>query len=342
MRRLLLAGLSFLAAVALSLQAEEAITTIKEGSPSEYVVKKGDTLWAIADRFLNQPWKWPSIWYNNPQIENPHLIYPNDTIIVSYINGRPQISIGTRAYEKKSPAVREVKRDGAIAAFPAKIVEDFLMTNQVRLDSEMQAAPYVLGGVAERLYVGAEDEFYVHGKLSETFKNYGVFRQGDSYIDPDSGEILGHHVVQIGAAKVVGYEEELAMLKAIRAKTVIRRGDRLLEEVSKVSVENMYPKQPNQKVYGSIIAVENGRNTAGAMDIVALNRGYEEGIESGNLLGLFAQRERLKTIGNKSIIDSPERRVGSMLVISVYAKMSYGIILQASQQVTSGTIIKNL
>ena len=93
-------------------------------------------------------------------------------------------------------------------------------------------------------------------------------------------------------------------------------------------------------VYGNIIAVESGRNAAGAMDIVALNRGYEEGLEPGNLLGLFTKGERLKTLKTQSVMNAPERRIGSILVFSVYEKMSHGIILQASQQVISGTIVK--
>lgn len=340
MKKVLLIGLGFLAAVALSLQAEQATTTIKEGSPSEYVVQKGDTLWAIADHFLNQPWQWPKIWYNNPQIENPHLIYPNDTIIVSYVNGLPQLSIGKRAYEKRSPSVREIDRNDVIAPFPAKIVEDFLSRNQISSDSEINGAPYVLGGIAGRRYAGAEDEFYVHGLPPETLKRYGVFRQGDSYIDPDSGEILGQHIMKIGVAIVVGVEENLSTLRVIRAKTAIRRGDRLLKDIKRMSVKEMHPEPMSKVVYGNIIAVENGRNTAGAMDIVALNRGYEEGLEPGNLLGLFTKGERLKTLKTQSVMNAPERRIGSILVFSVYEKMSHGIILQASQQVISGTIVK--
>ena len=340
MKKILLIGLGFLAAGALSLQAEQS-TTIKEGSPSEYVVQKGDTLWAIADHFLNQPWQWPKIWYNNPQIENPHLIYPNDTVILSYVNGTPQLSIGERAYEKISPVIREIDRNEVIIPVPAKIVEDFLLSNQIRSDSESLAPPYVLGGIAGRLYAGAEDEFYVHGLPSETLKSYGVFRQGDSYIDPNSGEILGQHIMKIGVARVVAVEKNLATLRVIRAKTAIQRGDILLEDIKRKSVREMYPKPTSQVVYGNIIAVENGRNSAGAMDVVALNRGYEEGLEPGNLLGLFTKGERLKMIETQSAIDAPDRRIGSMLIFSVYEKMSYGIILQASEQVTVATVVKN-
>ena len=341
MKKILFMGLGFLAAVTLSLQAEQAPTNIKEGSPTEYVVQKGDTLWAIAGLFLDQPWQWPTIWYDNPKIENPHLIYPNDTVILSYVNGTPQLSIGERAYEKISPVIREIDRNEVIIPVPAKIVEDFLLSNQIRSDSESLAPPYVLGGIAGRLYAGAEDEFYVHGLPSETLKSYGVFRQGDSYIDPDSGEILGRHIIKIGFARVVGVEGNLATLIAVRAKTPIRRGDRLLKEVNHRSANEIYPEPTSQLIDGNIIAIENGRNTAGAMDIVTLNRGYEEGLESGNLLDIFTKGERLKILKTDSVTDAPEQRIGSILVFSVYEKMSHGIILQASQQVSSGTIVKN-
>ena len=146
--------------------------------------------------------------------------------------------------------------------------------------------------------------------------------------------------MKIGVAIVVGVEENLSTLRVIRAKTAIQRGDRLLKDIKRMSVKEMHPEPMSKVVYGNIIAVENGRNTAGAMDIVALNRGYEEGLEPGNLLGLFTKGERLKTLKTQSVMNAPERRIGSILVFSVYEKMSHGIILQASQQVISGTIVK--
>ena len=342
MRRLLMAGLALLASVSLFLQAEQPIKTIKDDSPSEYVVKKGDTLWAIAGHFLSQPWQWPEIWHNNPQIENPHLIYPNDTIILLYANGVPQLSIGKRALEKRSPAIREIGREQPMAPFPTEIIDDFLMQNQIQSETEVEAAPYVMAGMDERLYIGSEDEFYAHGTLSEVTKNIGVFRRGDSYIDSDSGEMLGHGVMQIGAAKFIAAEKNVAILKATRATTAIRRGDLLLQQIRPVSVKGLSVKPATEAVYGKIMSgVESGRTTAGAMDIVAVNRGHVHGLEAGNLLDLFIPGVRLKRMGARGTIAAPERRIGSLLVFSVYEKMSHGIILQASQQVISGHIVKN-
>jgi hypothetical protein len=101
-------------------------------------------------------------------------------------------------------------------------------------------------------------------------------------------------------------------------------------------------KPVKEAIYGKIMSgVESGRTTAGAMDIVALNRGHLHGLEAGNLLDLYIPGVRLKTMGDRGTIEAPERRIGSLLVFSVYEKMSHGIILQASQQVISGHIVKN-
>ncbi len=54
----------------------QAQVELRDGHPERYTVVKGDTLWDISARFLDRPWKWPQIWHVNPQVENPHLIYP--------------------------------------------------------------------------------------------------------------------------------------------------------------------------------------------------------------------------------------------------------------------------
>lgn len=86
MRKSLLALL--LVAVGGLAQAE---VQLKDNHPERYTVVKGDTLWGISGRFLREPWKWPELWHANPQIANPHLIYPGDTLSMVYVDGQPRL-----------------------------------------------------------------------------------------------------------------------------------------------------------------------------------------------------------------------------------------------------------
>ena len=79
---------------------------LAEGHPNEYVVQVGDTLWDIAGTFLKDPWYWPEIWYVNPDIENPHLIYPGDVLGLVYIDGQPRITNVRASTYRMSPQAR--------------------------------------------------------------------------------------------------------------------------------------------------------------------------------------------------------------------------------------------
>lgn len=341
MRVFLLVVLSLLAGVSVTLKAGQMEGMVKDDSPSEYVVKKGDSLWEIAGYFLNHPWQWPEIWNDNPQIENPHLIYPNDTIVLAYVDGEPTLSIGKRAYIKKLPLIKQVSRDEPIGSFPAKVMDEFLMSNQIQSERQLQVAPHVIAAVGDRIYIASGDEFYVHGALTKSINSYGVFREGDSYIDPDSKEVLGYHVTKIGTARVVNNENKTAIFKATEAKMPIRRGDRLLVSERDTSLYNMSPKPFEGVLDGRIIALGSGRTTSGPMEFVALNRGKGDGLETGDLLDILIRGELLKMLDSSSVLEAPQRRIGSLLIFAVYEEMSHGIILEASREVTSGSIVKN-
>ncbi len=96
-------------------------------APKTYTVKKGDTLWDISSTFLRDAWLWPEIWQVNPQIENPHLIYPGDTLTLAYgAGGTPELRLERGAASRMSPRVRSEPLEGAITAIPYDIVAAFM------------------------------------------------------------------------------------------------------------------------------------------------------------------------------------------------------------------------
>lgn len=147
-------------------------SVLKAGHPDEYTVKKGDTLWDISNVFLSAPWKWPEIWHANPQIENPHLIYPGDLIHLVYIDGQPRLT-NERTLKllsgdaKLSPKVRALANDDAITAIPLDRIDSFLSHSRVVEVGELEKGPYILAGPQKRIVVGAGDAAYARGQFTE-------------------------------------------------------------------------------------------------------------------------------------------------------------------------------
>jgi len=124
-------------------QAQEV--ELNPAHPDTYVVQKGDTLWDISAVFLQSPWLWPEIWHANPQIENPHLIYPGDQLNLVYLNGKPAITVN-RAHRtvKLGPKVRELNKDQAVETIPLSDIEPFLRKLRILNKEDIDLAPYVV------------------------------------------------------------------------------------------------------------------------------------------------------------------------------------------------------
>lgn len=318
---------------------------LKTGHPDEYTVRKGDTLWDISSTFLNTPWMWPEIWHVNPQIENPHLIYPGDVIRLIYMDGNPRLTLERTVKlapgdGKLTPSVRVLPAESAIPAIPLDRIDSFLSRSRIVDLGEMELAPYILAGAEKRLVVGAGDRAYARGQFDE-MTNFGVFRQGDVFKDPITKEVLGVHALSIGTVSVQELEGEIATLSVVRTSEEIRLGDRLMPSEDRAVDSTFYPSAPEAPVEGLIVAVEGGVSQVGKMNVVILNRGEREGLAVGNVLAIYKQGELVRDRVTGERVQLPDERAGLLMVFRTFEKMSFGLVLEADRPLSTNDKIRN-
>ena len=152
--------------------------------PDTYTVVKGDTLWDISARFLKSPWVWPEIWQANPQIENPHLIYPGDVISLIYVDGKPTLQL-SRSHPtiKLTPKGRTISHDKAIPTIPLGDIEPFLKKLRILNEQQINEAPYVVS-IAEGHLKGSElNNIYVRNLNAKQGDVFAIARPTLTYRD---------------------------------------------------------------------------------------------------------------------------------------------------------------
>ncbi|WP_339080715.1 LysM peptidoglycan-binding domain-containing protein [Pseudomonas sp. TMP9] len=340
MRKSLLA-LLLLAASGLA----QADVQLKDGHPDRYTVAKGDTLWDISGKFLSQPWKWPEIWHANPQVENPHLIYPGDQLSLVYIDGQPRLMLNrgeSRGTIKLSPQVRSTPMAEAIPAIPLDAINSFLLSNRiVDTPEQFQGAPYVVAGDAERVVSGAGDRVYARGVFDEAAPAYGIFRQGKTYTDPETKEFLGINADDIGSGQIVAEEGDVGTLVLTRSTQEVRLGDRLFATEERAINSSFMPSEPTGEINGVILDVPRGVTQIGQFDVVTINRGVRDGLREGNVLAIYKTGETVRDRVTGESVKIPDERSGLLMVFRAYDKLSYGLVLGASRSLELMDKVRN-
>lgn len=306
---------------------------LKPDHPDRYVVVKGDTLWDISAKFLQYPWHWPEIWQVNPQVENPHLIYPGDELTLVYRDGRPVLELnrGQQTF-KLSPEMREIRLDEAINTIPLSIIRPFLTKPRVVGAEALDAAPYVVATSDERLLSGAGDIVYARGVTEPEKTDFNVFRGGKVYLDPNTGEELGVEAIYTGDA-VVKEPGEVSTLGLTYTNREVMVGDRLLVVEDEDFELNFFPRVPSQPMNGTIISVFDGVSQVGQYQIIVLNLGTRDGLESGHVLSVYKTGKTVRDAvseDRKATVTLPDEHAGEAMVFKLYEKVSYAIVMKAT------------
>jgi hypothetical protein len=304
--------------------------------PERYVVKKGDTLWDISAMFLRDPWYWPEIWYANPQVNNPHLIFPGDILTLVYMDGRPRIMLergvtdrpaGT---ERLDPRVRAEQLEDAIFTIPYDRIAAFLSRPAVLDRATVDRAPYILTSRRGHLVHGSQTEVYVRGGAFGDGEHYSVMHVGDPLRDPDSGRMLGYQAQYVGEGRIVRNGDPATMFLSATAREALN-GDKLLPVETDFPLR-FVPRPPVQKIEGRIIHVLDGVQMAGAFQIVTLNRGAKHGLETGHVLSVWQAGELVPDRFGGGRVQLPDEYAGYLMVFRTFDEISYGLIMQASNE----------
>lgn len=312
--------------------------------PDKYVVVKGDTLWDISGRFLQDAWQWPEIWQINSQIANPHLIYPGDTINLVYVDGKPRlvVSRGSKTV-KLTPQGRIIPLDQAITTIPIDAIRQFLKEPQVVSKNVLDKAPYVVANKGGRLIAASLDSIYVRGIKDGAVRKYTIVRTGNVYKDPVTKEVLGYEALFIGNAKLYRTGDP-STLKVLRTSREIRIGDRLLPSNEKSFDTNFIPRPPSGDINGQILAVLDGVTHIGNNQVIVINKGAREGLEPGNVLDVYQKGQTIPdrvTKDHDDTVTLPDEKAGVVMVFRVFDKISYALVVKASRDLRLLDYIRN-
>ena len=303
-----------------ALQAVE----LNEDVPEVYIVKKGDTLWGISEMYLQEPWLWPELWDVNPQVDNPHLIYPGDELYLVWVDGKPRLRLRRGRDVKLDPSMRVSPLDLAIPVIPLDEIGAFLKRHRILSADELNLSAYIVSGDQGHLLSAPGDIVYGRGYFPEGERAYGIFRPGDTYRDPVTEELLGYQAQEIGGAKLLSAAEaSVTELQINRINEEVRNSDRLLPLEERVLDATFQPRAPDADIQdGYMIAVDGGVTQIGTTDIVVLNKGIRDGLEIGHVLAVYQAGELVFDKVAEENVRLPDARAGLALVFEVFEKFS--------------------
>jgi len=347
---------------AMAQKTDDDKLTVRSDAPDRYTVQKGDTLWSIAGKYLDKPWRWHEIWdMNKDQIKSPQRLHVGDVLILKRNvsnEDKPQLTI-----EKISPTVRSSPLPHTeIPSIPPADLEPFLTRSFIGDASSLaNAAEIIEARDRSRILQGTNDFVYAIGVTQDKGLRWNLFRPGKPIRDIE-GKVLGIEYKFLGYAEVDkfgGDPNEASTLRILSSNEEISVGDRLIPVPSEV-ILNYAPHAPDRKVEAFVVSSFRGATEMGRGEVVVIDQGEKQGIEVGHVLAVYRQitpiadprpntaHEQIvrgfdQTTWYKkpNMIKVPDERIALAFVFRTFDNASYAIMLNTTSTVNVGDFVRN-
>jgi len=302
--------------------------SLRADHPDEYTVVRGDTLWDISARFLDQPWQWPAIWHANQQIQNPHLIYPGDRISLVYIDGSPRLMVDRGRPEiRLSPGIQREQRE-SIGAYPLEMIKPFIRNSRIVSAEQYATLPYVVKNFETQLNATVGDRTYVRGVSGSEGQRFAIVRLHNIYYKTDDEkrraidqgysrhsperleipagfwrpvntwgqktEIIGYELYEVSLATLIKTGDP-AILSIDSGRTEVREGDRVLPIDEHSFPAHFMPRAMASVPDGlKVLAIEGAHYGVGHFMTVAISGGSRQGVEEGHVFSAFRPGETVR------------------------------------------------
>jgi len=307
-----------------------------------YTIKKGDSLWGISQRFIQDPFYWPNVWANNPDITNPHLIYPGQKIRI--YNGRieflptyQEAAEPAKVMEEPAPVAEAVAEPLAPEEPQVQVMKaagggnGFLLTNETPLG-------LLVDSVDSRVLLTSDDVVFLDMLDPSQVKvgdSYSLFSAGKEVIHPQTGEKFGTMMFELGFLQVISVSGRTVEARIIDAYREIERGTQIFPYLP--ARKEIALKKGQGQLSGYLLDSQQEKLGLGQNDMVYLDLGTDSGLQTGNLLYISRPRKASElALDKKNAIPLPDQLLGAALVVDARAKSSTAFIFKSVSEIYVG------
>ncbi|RII26240.1 MAG: peptidoglycan-binding protein LysM [Geobacter sp.] len=323
MKRTVLALLLFLL-----LMSGYTVAWAQDEEPTIYVIQKGDTLWGLSNRFLQDPHYWPPLWAENPSIGNPHFIFPGQKLKV--FSDRIEVVDEHGATEEKAPASEPV---GVVQerVFTVTGGEGFL------LEGDSKPIGHLIATYQNRQILGEDDIVYAdigrsHGV--KTGNRFSIYKELEAVSHPVTHVILGHRVIPLGTVQISEVEEDTS--KAIITKSYLEVGAGAYLMPYRDRKKVIALKAPTKDLTGYIVETQTGNKAVAAGDVVFMDLGKSNGLEVGNMLYVVRDVVPDQKFISVPIGKLPTDVIGAVVVVDTGETTATALVIKSIDTIYRG------
>jgi hypothetical protein len=323
-----------LALLCFSLLASALPAVAQEEPYTTYTITRGDTLWGLSKRFLNDPYYWPNLWAaNQDEITNPHFIYPGQKVRVykNRMEFEPPPRPTAPQPQPEEPKAAPVEETPQTAGFSVTGSEGFLM------EKDIPPAGLIVATYQNRVMVGTDDIVYTdigRAKGANVGDRFTVYRKMGPVSHPVSNIILGDKVVPLGELQLSEVEDKVSKAIITRSYQEIGAGTFLLPYRDRKV--NVPLRASDRDLLGYIVDTQTGNRALAVRDVVYLDLGREQGVQPGNLFYIVRDVTPDQRYAQAKIERFPVEVIGALVVVQTNVNTSTAVIVKSVDTVYRG------